>query len=248
MTWVKLDDTFPDHPKIIAAGDAAAWLWVSSVCFASRHLTDGFIPNDAVARLTSQRRVHQLVAKLLEVGLWEAATGGYWVHDYEEKQRTRSQVDRQRESARQRQRRHRSHAVTRAVTNGVTSSVTDAVTNGEVTRPEESRGSTSSSGYSRGHPQPVDDDEISQEEHHLDPAAILFRAVVERVATAKWERSVGANATDAYRMTVRADVGRKYGDRLRALIALHPDGPIECFAGELLGEPNSLHRYRKADA
>ncbi len=41
MSWIKIDDQFSDHPKIIEAGPLAGWLYVSSLCYCGRYLTDG---------------------------------------------------------------------------------------------------------------------------------------------------------------------------------------------------------------
>lgn len=49
--WAKIDDKFPDHPKILAAGPICALLHVRAICYASRYLTDGFIPQEAVSGL-----------------------------------------------------------------------------------------------------------------------------------------------------------------------------------------------------
>jgi hypothetical protein len=82
MTWVKLDDQFPDHPKVIEAGPLAAWLFVCGLGYASRYLTDGFIPSAQVRRLAMVSGPDALARKLVEVGLWEAADGGFQVHNY----------------------------------------------------------------------------------------------------------------------------------------------------------------------
>lgn len=119
MTWVKLDDQFPDHPKVIAAGPDAAWLYVAGLCFASKYLTDGFVPTHMLQHLTKQKRPEVLVARLVELGMWSEVDGGWAIHDYAKHQRTRAQIEAERAAAsrRQSQRRH-------------------GVTTGEVTRPE----------------------------------------------------------------------------------------------------------------
>lgn len=118
MTWVKLVDTFPDHPKVLAAGDHAAWLWVSGLCFSSRHLTDGFIPASALARLTGLPKPRQLAARLVEHGLWDEVEGGWRVHNYTEKQRSRNVVEGEREATRERVKKHRDQRKGNGVTNG----------------------------------------------------------------------------------------------------------------------------------
>jgi hypothetical protein len=81
MTWVRLDDGFYDHPKITRIGLAAAGLFVNSLCYSARQLTDGFIPTAALAGLASGKP-GKLPQLLIKEGLWEAVDGGYRIHDY----------------------------------------------------------------------------------------------------------------------------------------------------------------------
>jgi hypothetical protein len=96
--WVKLDEHFPEHPKVIAAGPLAGWLYVAGLCYANRLLTDGFIPRDLVTRLLPKNghKPETLARKLCEVGLWieTAAAGvpGYRIHDYTRYQPTKKRV------------------------------------------------------------------------------------------------------------------------------------------------------------
>lgn len=92
MAWVKLDDQFADHPKVIEAGPLAAWLYVCGLTYCSRLLTDGFIPGAQVRRLADVKAPETLAQRLVAVGLWEACDGGYRVHDYFEYQPTRDRV------------------------------------------------------------------------------------------------------------------------------------------------------------
>src|SRR4051812_18430034 len=82
MPWVRLEDGFPEHPKIVRAGPAAAWLFVCSLAYANRNLTDGFIPSAIVPRLSELKGTDGLAKRLVEAGLWEAVDGGFQVHDY----------------------------------------------------------------------------------------------------------------------------------------------------------------------
>lgn len=114
-TWVKLIDTFADHPKVIAAGDDAAWLYVCGLLYCSRHLTDGEIPKRALDRLTgfTPPKRRRLAKRLEDVRLWIASDDGWLVHDYASVQRTKAQVEGKRETDRKRQARSRSsHGVT----------------------------------------------------------------------------------------------------------------------------------------
>src|SRR5260221_2780326 len=82
MSWVKLDDRFADHPKVLRAGGDAAWLHVTALCYAAGQLTNGFIPAGVVARLSDRKNPAALAQKLVDVGLWERAEAGYQIHDY----------------------------------------------------------------------------------------------------------------------------------------------------------------------
>ncbi len=85
MPWVKLDDAFFDNVKVIRAGRDARDLYLAGLCFCARQLTDGFIPEGQVPRLAADASVEggaALAAKLVDVGLWTVADGGYEVHDY----------------------------------------------------------------------------------------------------------------------------------------------------------------------
>lgn len=95
MGWVWLDDKFPDHPKLLKAGPVAAWLFVRTICWANQHLTDGFVPFEAIRSMQGMGSTKVL----LKVGLFDPADGGVRIHDYLEYQRSRADADRQRELA-----------------------------------------------------------------------------------------------------------------------------------------------------
>lgn len=82
MSWVKLDDQFTDHPKISEAGPLGGWLYVCGLTYCARYLTDGFIPASRVKLMADIPNIQQVASKLVDLGLWEVADGGYLVHDY----------------------------------------------------------------------------------------------------------------------------------------------------------------------
>lgn len=136
MSWVKLDDQFPEHPKVLKAGPPAAWLYVCGLAYSSRQLTDGFIPEQAVGRLVDGKQAKALAMKLVEVGLWEAVDGGFNIHDYHDFQPSSDQVRRNRASnaARQESLRARRNGVTEALLSPHSNAVTNGVTDALVTR------------------------------------------------------------------------------------------------------------------
>lgn len=110
MPWVKLDENFFDHPKVSAAGLHASWAFLSSVAYANRHLTNGFVPDTELESVTrycgklTEKQRGEIAAKLVSVGLWERVTcngrKGFQIHDYLEYQPSRRKVHKQkRESA-----------------------------------------------------------------------------------------------------------------------------------------------------
>lgn len=102
MAWVKLDDGFPDHPKVERAGFKAAWLYVCGLAYASRQLTDGVVPRERIGKLAGLPGERGLAQRLVDVGLWREHPDGYEIHDYCKHQRRREQVLEDREKSRQR--------------------------------------------------------------------------------------------------------------------------------------------------
>ncbi len=102
MSWFKLDDQFPDHPKVLAAGMAGGWLYVLGGCYSARYLTDGRIPKVAVTRLSDMRHVEKVAALLVEHGLWQDDGDCYVMHDYLEYNPSRESVENVRREARER--------------------------------------------------------------------------------------------------------------------------------------------------
>jgi hypothetical protein len=118
-TWIKLHDNFWRNPKILAAGEDAGTLYVQGLCYCSDGLTDGRIPTAALRTLTAKKDARTLARILVREGLWLETATGWEVHDYLAVQRSRAQVESERQKARDRKARSRSgHAVTPPVTDG----------------------------------------------------------------------------------------------------------------------------------
>lgn len=87
MSWIKLDDNWMDHPKIIKAGRDARDMWLASITWCAKHLTDGYFPSNLLSSLAATAGVdvancQTFANTLLEVCLWDATDNGYMVHDY----------------------------------------------------------------------------------------------------------------------------------------------------------------------
>lgn len=116
MTWIRLDDNLPDHPKLLCLSDKAFRLFITSLCYSGRYLTDGYI---TTASLVVLRGDDVSVGELVDGGLWDEDAGGWHIHDYTEYQPTRSKVTKERAKTKERVQKWRER---------------NAVTNADVTR------------------------------------------------------------------------------------------------------------------
>jgi hypothetical protein len=93
VTWIKLQDDLPHHPRAMKAGAEAMWLYTGGLCYCNRYLTDGFIPREAVPQLTSITRPAKAIAALLETELWEKVEGGFRILRYLKFQRSANEIE-----------------------------------------------------------------------------------------------------------------------------------------------------------
>lgn len=97
--WVKLEADFWMNQKILPLSDNAFRLYISSIGYAGAQLTDGYIPEIALAMF---RAKPESVAELMAAGLWKPGEGGWWIHDYLKHQTSRAAVENRREHDRRR--------------------------------------------------------------------------------------------------------------------------------------------------
>ena len=136
MTWVKIDDSFPNHPKIIGLSDRAFRVHISGLCYCGTYLTDGFIPFAAVEALVKEPE-YKPTDELEAVGLWIRTDKGFQIHDYLEHQTSKSQVESKRENAKERVKRFRNKKESVIdIDDWDLIEPSNAVTNALVTQPE----------------------------------------------------------------------------------------------------------------
>lgn len=100
MPYLNLDDNFADHPKVDALSDGAFRLHVSGLLYTARHRLDGVIPGDKVTRLMPRFK-RTYLTELLDGGrLWLPHSEGYEVHDYLDWNKSRAEIEEQREHLR----------------------------------------------------------------------------------------------------------------------------------------------------
>ncbi len=129
MPWVRIDDGVYDHPKFLGLTFEASGVWLHTLAWSARQLTDGKLPRQAVARLTAgDKRLTKIARELVAAGLWDEAEDGWEIHDFHDYQPTAAGVEEERRKARERQAKHRTKSGKfgresrrdRPVTNGVT--------------------------------------------------------------------------------------------------------------------------------
>lgn len=96
MTWARLEDNMPEHPKIAALSDGAFRLHIRAICYAARYGTDGEI-SAAAFRILGGRAKY--ASELVEGAVWDTTSRGGWsVHDFLEYNPSRREVEERRET------------------------------------------------------------------------------------------------------------------------------------------------------
>lgn len=249
--YVPLDVNAQDDPKIIAAGDMGELVFYRSLQLAKRLQSDGFIARGQLKRLGCSPK---LAVTLVSVGLWDDAANGFMIPSFLKRNPSRETVDEQRRAETDRKAKwRRDKTVTRdnPPRDGGTRPSRDAGHDVYATRSEgeldlDSESETSSSHLEPGCGQPSDDEKLAVP-HQLDPVGRQVREILERCADVRMEGKTVSNRA-AYRRRVIDDLTTEHAATLRRLIPIHPGAPIQSFAGHVLGEANSLHIYRVANA
>ena len=138
MTWIKIDDSFPNHPKIIGLTDKAFRVHISGLCYCGTYLTDGFVPMTVAAKYAEGDI--SVLNELVDAGLWKdrVEQNGFVIHDYLAHQTSKRQVEDKRNALRERQKRYRDKGKTVNTNDSDWDTYEDgnAVTNAEITPTE----------------------------------------------------------------------------------------------------------------
>jgi hypothetical protein len=120
MSWLRIDDGFIDHPKLLSLGPPAdRWTFLELLTYCARHHTEGYFPT--TIRSQNARVTRSFIAKCIDVGLIDKTPSGELrIHDWERYNPSKDATG----AARQQRWRnaHRNAGVTEKVTDDVTPS------------------------------------------------------------------------------------------------------------------------------
>lgn len=88
MSWLKLDDRAPRHPKVASLTDRAFRWWIQGLCYASEFLTNGVLPPIFWKQVPKQNR-----AELTGNNLWDWDDPNFQIHDYLHHQTRKEDVE-----------------------------------------------------------------------------------------------------------------------------------------------------------
>ena len=150
MPWARIDDQYGDHPKTVQVGPLGMALHIAAICYCSRHLTDGFVPDAMIPRLVNFDGItitdcngvsnavtnKQVTQELTQAGLFDIVPGGYMVHDYLKYNYSKAQIEAEKASNTERQkawreknRQNDGKFSSNSVSNNVSNAVTNASSN-----------------------------------------------------------------------------------------------------------------------
>jgi hypothetical protein len=97
-----VDVAMIEDPRLLALERGARLLHLEALVWSKAHLTDGFIPARAIARLTDEPDPRQAAGALVDAGLWTMTDAGWRLIDFLETQMSAARVRAKRQSSRER--------------------------------------------------------------------------------------------------------------------------------------------------
>ena len=93
MAWVRIDDSWLNHAKVMQARAAGGWgalgVWCGALTWANQQRSDGIVPASWVVLNNAQAEANVLV----EAGLWAVVEDGWAFHDYCDYQPSRAEIE-----------------------------------------------------------------------------------------------------------------------------------------------------------
>lgn len=79
MSWLRIDDKFTQHPKVLSLNDREFRVHLSALCYCAEYKTDGTIPESAWRLLGVTAK---LADRMVAFGVWDYEDGFYSIHDF----------------------------------------------------------------------------------------------------------------------------------------------------------------------
>lgn len=93
MSWIRIDDRFFHHRKILDLSKDAKLLFLAGLCHCGEQMTDGFISAGAARVVAATVGAKSSATKeLVDCGLWHKRADGFDVHDYLEYQTSAAEI------------------------------------------------------------------------------------------------------------------------------------------------------------
>ena len=97
MTWVKMDENYPDHPKVAPLSNEAWRIWNTAIANSNRLKLDGVIDSATLLAIFSHIKgskpsKKRAVSELVLSGLWEVFGDKFIVHDIHDYQPTKAEI------------------------------------------------------------------------------------------------------------------------------------------------------------
>ena len=139
MIYSRIDVSFRDHPKALAAGSVARDLWVWGNLYCRDHQLNGSLPRSAVLSSpwgAGGRANAKVAEKLASVGLWTRTDVGWDINNYAAKNDTKEVIEAKKEAHRERMRRAREIAQPKSRAISQTAHAISAQTDHRLTKSE----------------------------------------------------------------------------------------------------------------
>lgn len=222
--FVQLDVEYSNDIKIRQAGEAAEVLYLRSLCWSKRMLTDGFIAEELLKDIV-RTRSSQRAEKLVEVGLWERVAGGYRIVSWSKWNKSRGEIEarKARQSAAALQTNHKRYHADKAYLDPgcdlcITVAPANASPNAPVIAPSGRTGSPETE---------TETETPSESEARRDEVvAILTERRMGRVHPAPHNPA-------AYRARVAASVSEEMGSEITLALGRFPEVSVAAIADKL---------------
>lgn len=93
MTWLRIEDGMPEHPKVADLTVHAKWALVEIWCYSARSRSDGLLPATIAKRIASQKILNELAS----ADLIHKNGAGWIIHDFLDYNPSKDELDARRE-------------------------------------------------------------------------------------------------------------------------------------------------------